>query len=288
MRRALEPLAQPGSPGAGGFSRRPRPAAAWADRADALHGARLPLRQQRVRVVHAPPQRLDAQRPPRPGGLGGGQPGHHRGRARRVRAAVLHAVVRERQAPVLQVPRDPVAPAGPPRGGGLRRALPAAWAGPHRLPRAGPAAQAGAAVRGPVPPRPADDHRSATGGELGDQAGQRRRGGLAARSSPGAVAGADRGQVRRLVSGVRPARPRRRRDTARGHRLGGRVPARGLAAAHPGRADPQHRQGPRRPQPPAVRPHHPALATRTDQALGPAATVAAGSPWPPCSTTWRP
>ena len=143
-------------------------------------------------------------------------------------------VGRERQAPVLQVPRDPVAPTGPPRGRGLRRALPAAWAGPHRLPRAGPAAPAGAAVRPPGPPRPADDHRSATGGELGDQAGQRRRGGLAARSSPGAMAGADRGQVRRLVSGVRAARPRRRRDPARRHRLEGRVPARRVAAAHLG------------------------------------------------------
>ena len=180
-----------GSPGAGGFSRRPRPAAARTDRADALHGARLPLRQQRVRLC-APPQRLDPQRPPRPGGLGGRQPGHRRGRARRVRAAVLHAVVRERHALVLQVPRDPVAPTGPPRGRGLHHALPAAWAGPHRLPRAGPQPRLELHTP-PAPPRPADDHRSATGGELGDQAGQRRRGGLAARSSPGAMAGADRG-----------------------------------------------------------------------------------------------
>ena len=48
-------------------------------------------------------------RPPRPRGLGRRPPGRGPGRARRVRAAVLHAVVRERQAPVLQVPRDPMA-----------------------------------------------------------------------------------------------------------------------------------------------------------------------------------
>ena len=233
MRRALEPLAQPGSPGAGGFPRRPRPAAARADRADRT--ARCPAAASAAAgsgcaCATAAPGPAAATPTRRPGRRG--NPVVDRGRARRVRAAVLHAVVRERHAPVLQVPRDPVAPAGPPRGGGLRRALPAARAGPHRLPRAGPAAQAGAPVRRPVPPRPADDHRSAAGGELGDPAGQRRRGGLAARPSPGAMAGADRGQVRRLVSGVPAARPRRRRDPARRHRLGGRVPARRLAAAH--------------------------------------------------------
>ncbi len=223
MRRPRPPLAGPRAPGPGGFPRRPGPGAARAHRADPLHGARLSFRQQRVRVVHASPQRLGPQRPPRPGGLGGRQRGP---RARRVRAAVLHAMAGERQAPVLQVSRDPVAPVGKPRGGRLRRALPTARQGPYRLPRAGPAADVGAAVRGPVPPRPADDHRAADSGELGDRPGQGRRRGLAARSSPRAVAGADRGEVRRLVSGVRAARPRRGDGAARGHRVGDRVPAR--------------------------------------------------------------
>ena len=113
VRRALEPLAQTGPPGAGGLPCRPGPAVAGADPADPLQRARLPLRQQRIRVVHAASQRLGAQRPPRPRGLGRRQPGGGEpGRVRRVRTPA-HPVTAVSSTPHTQPATNPTTPAEP-------------------------------------------------------------------------------------------------------------------------------------------------------------------------------
>ena len=70
VRRPRHPLACPGPPRPGGLPRRPGSAAARAERADAAARCRLPVRQQRIWAMHAPPQQLDraaATRTRRPG-----------------------------------------------------------------------------------------------------------------------------------------------------------------------------------------------------------------------------
>ena len=109
----------------------------------------------------------------------------------------------------------------------------AARASPHRLQRPDAAAETGASVRHSVPTRSADHHHPFSGRDLGRQARRERRRRVAARPRRAAVAGTDRRQGQRLVSGLRAARPRGDREAARRHRVGGRVPPRRLAAAHP-------------------------------------------------------
>ena len=286
VRRALEPLAQPGPPGAGGLPRRPRPAAAGADRADPLHRARLPLRQQRVRVVHAPPQRLGPQRPPRPGGLGG-RPTRSSNAVERAECGLpfctlwcendTHLFCKSHETRWRQLGRPAVEDY-------VAHCL---LRGRARIDFRGLAPQPRLELQYAVQCRHDQQTITAPPPVVNWAIGQVSAAGVGSlldhpREQWRALTA---GEVRRLVSGVRPARPRRRRDAARGHRLGGRVPARRLAAAHPARADPQRRQGPRRPQPPAVRPHHPALAARSWPSAGPGCGCPAGSPWPPCSTT---
>lgn len=157
-------------------------------------------------------------------------------------AAFLHPVDRERQSDLLQFPRHSVAAAGLPRGRRVHRPLRAARTGPYRLRETGRPAQARGAVRRPVPPRRADDYHSASRRDLGDPTGQRRRRVLATGSLGGSVAAADR-TATPLLRGVAHLRPRRRRDVARRHRVGGRVRPRHLAAAHAHQPDARRGQG---------------------------------------------
>ena len=122
---------------------------------------------------------------------------------------------------------------------------------------------------------------------LGDPHGQRRRGDLAARPPARAVAGAGRARSEGNYQRFPGLRPRRRRDPARRHRLGGRVSPRRLAAAPPARADPS---AGKRPQ---ARIHlrfdriaQPWLRD-AGQTLGPAAAERRASASAPCRTTSR-
>ena len=103
VRRPRHPLACPRPPGPERLPRRPGSTAAGAERAVELLGARLPVRHQRIWAMHAPPQQVDRQRSPGPGGVGSQPSGDASRASRAVSAAVLHPVGGKRPAPVLQI-----------------------------------------------------------------------------------------------------------------------------------------------------------------------------------------
>ena len=236
-----------------------------------LHGPGLPLRHQRPRVVHAPPRPAGpapASRTRRPGrprarsGPGGGAAG--------VPAAVLHAVDRERPQPVLQVPHQT-------RWRQLGRPevedfiAHCLLRGRARIDFRGLAPQLRLEFQYAVQCR--HDQQTITAPPpvvtwAIAQAIDAGVGSLLALTEPQWRA-LTAGPAARRIEAFLMLRPRRRRDAARRHRLGGRVPPRRLAAAHPARPDPQRRQGPRPPQPPAIRPHHPARGCGRWPSAGP-------------------
>ena len=191
-----------GRPELAGFLADPGPPLHGRIELTALHGARLPFRQQRVRVVHAPPQRLGraAATPTR-------RPGR---RATRSSIAVEHA---ECGLPFCTLwcenDRHLFCKSHETRWRQLGRPAVEDYVahcllrGRARIDFRGLAPQPRLELQYAVQCR--HDQQTitaaATGRELGDQAGQRRRGGLAARSSPGAMAGADRG--RSPAAGIR-------------------------------------------------------------------------------------
>jgi hypothetical protein len=224
LHRARETVERPRPPGHDRVPRRPGAAAERPPPAGGLLGARLPLRQQRPRPVLTAPGCLGEVGMPRSGRMGG------RGRAARgaaaggVPAPVLHALDREREPPVLQSPRHPVAAAGITGPRRVHRALPAARPGPDRLPRPAGPAQARDAVRGPAPGGPGDHHPAAPGCPLGRPQGPRRRRGIAAGPVRRRVAAAGGQRQEPGLPGVPAVRPRDGRGAGRGHRLGSRVP----------------------------------------------------------------
>ena len=127
---------------------------------------------------------------------------------------------------------------------------------------------------------------AATGGELGDRPGQRRRRGLAARSPRGAWRAIDRGRRRAAVSGVRRCTPTTswtRCTRAPAGRSSTRATSGGCT---PARADPQHRQGPRR-RTTCGSTGSPSPGYAHWPSAGPGCDCRPGSPWAPWSPTSR-
>jgi hypothetical protein len=252
-------MAHPGPPDDGRVPRRPGAHPERAPESDDLLCDRMPLRQQRFRIVHPPPVGLDPRRSTRPGRVGRSGGPARTTRSGGMPAAVLHAVDGERKAAVLQGPRDAVGSAGPPGQRGLAHALPTARQGPHRLPGVGAPTQARIAICGSMPPRPGHDHHRAGGRGLDDPVSHRRRCDVAARSHPAGVARAGRAERGELPT-VLGLRPRRSRDPAWGtgwdveyprdiwrlHRLPG-------LTASPGKPTLPTPPPPARPEEPAIR-----------------------------------
>ena len=211
--------------------------------------------------------------------------GERRHLTHRMPDAVLRLVDRERHEGLLQEPRLPLAHGGRPQPRRVRGGRPAHRHRAHRSTRNQPSTGPGGPVRVAMPPRRlVPDHAAQA---VRDAIRQARggRGRLAARQHRAAVASGGP-LAAASTRAVHHRCPRRRRDAARWNRVGGRVPARCLAAAANCRH--HHRSRPVMSSPQAaVRPGHPTLAPAAGQTLAAAAAVVrVGVAWT-CRTSTR-